>query len=769
MILISLLLLALFNLISLIAVLLLNNVNAMLLIVFNLLFVLVIAGLHFQKQSADQERHVSELNQLHEAIKKLNQEQFAWLDRMPDFLCLKDDQGRWLQAAPLFLAQFNLQNVDYLDKTDDELSQFPFCDARQLKLSSIQDKSAWHLGQAVKETKKITLSDGSESTLEITRTPVFDEHHNRIKLILTGRIEENHNKNDHDTLSQLLEACHLNVCLLDNELKITLINPKFSKLTGYVLSDVYGKSLSFLIKNDFNLTKKDFFHEDQGHYWSGELISRTKDGNHLPIKLDITEIKDSSTTSHYFATILDISHQKRAEQRIKQISHYDDLTGLPNRVLFFDRLSRFLSEASRLHIHTIVILINLDHFKKVNAALGHEAGNLAIKEVSRRLATLIGKQDVLGRLNSDEFAILAMNQKTHEQAIYAATIIAGGIQKKLADKLSISNQELVITASIGIAVFPEDGSTVETLLKNADLAMHEAKRQGRNNYQFYSKDQNDTKQDRLAMEMGLRRAIKNNELQLYYQPQYYTNSRKLFGAEVLIRWFPKINGRETLIPPDKFIGIAEESGLIVELGAWIMRMACLQFKNWMVRGYDLQQISVNVSPRQFNDHNFLDTVEEALREAQLDAGRLELEITESMLAGNTKQIELQLYRLKKRGLKIALDDFGTGYSSLSYLKNFPIDVLKIDQAFIREMTVESKEARLASAIIEMGHSLGQKIVAEGVETQEQLDYLTHRGCDVIQGYFFSPPLPVQKMTDLLAAASEEKLTLEPMEPFARKI
>ena len=251
------------------------------------------------------------------------------------------------------------------------------------------------------------------------------------------------------------------------------------------------------------------------------------------------------------------------------------------------------------------------------------------------------------------------------------------------------------------------------------------------------------------MELSLRKALQNNELQLYFQPQYLAKDRLLCGAEVLIRWFQVNNGQTKMVPPNFFIPIAEDSGLIVEIGKWILRTACEQIKNWQEEGIPLPQLSVNISARQFTDPDFLQIVEDALMDSGLAPEHLELEITESMLIGDVKRIELQLKRLKKMGIRVALDDFGTGYSSLSYLKNFPVDVLKIDQSFIREMTHDSRDANIARAIIEMGHSLGQNIVAEGVETEEQLRYLVHRECDIIQGYFFSPPLPGSKMTALL--------------------
>jgi len=327
------------------------------------------------------------------------------------------------------------------------------------------------------------------------------------------------------------------------------------------------------------------------------------------------------------------------------------------------------------------------------------------------------------------------------------------IAKKVISEISrvyfFENREIFIGSSIGITIYPEDGDSSEILLKNSDLSMYHAKNMGRNNFQFYKKEYSSSIKDRLSLENKLRKAIERDELRLYFQPQYSLKNRKISGAEVLVRWFIDEVRTQKMIPPDYFIPIAEDSGLIISIGEWIMLNACKQIKLWINEGLPISQISVNVSARQFLDSGFMNSISDALKQANLAAEHLELEITESMLIGDTKRIELQLKRLKKMGIKIALDDFGTGYSSLSYLKNFPIDILKIDQSFIRDMINETKDAKIARAIIEMGHSLDQQVVAEGVETEEQLIYLDHHGCDIIQGFYFSKPLPANKMTSLL--------------------
>ncbi len=675
------------------------------------------------------------------------------IENFPDFLCLKDKDGHWLCASHAYLFSFNLQDVNYVGKSDEELLKIPECNTRALRLSTIQDKSAWHLRCKVKETRAIVQQDKKKGLLEISRTPVFDVTYQRLCLIITGHFVDNTEKDKLEQVGQAFQVSHLCFLFLDTQFKISRINPAFSKLTGYIFEELDQQPLSIIIDDQLDLIRANFFNNEKEVLWSGELHCRHKNGKHFPVKLDIIAIVQENQETTYFATLFDITAQKQSEQRVLQIAHYDDLTGLVNRVVFFERLNQFLVSARRTHYYAVIFFIDLDRFKKVNDSLGHDAGNLLLKETGARLRSILHTDDVVARLSGDEFALLRPNQTAHEQAIYSATMIAGEITQKLSEVFYIQNREVFIGASVGISIYPEDGLTAETLLKNADMAMYEAKKQGRNNYQFYKKDYATATQDRLQMELNLRKAIEKNELQLYYQPQYFAFSRKIFGAEVLIRWFHGPIGNNKIIPPDKFIGIAEETGLIVEIGEWIMETACLQMKKWLLGNYPLQQVSVNVSARQFTDNNFLKSVEDALAKADLEAKHLELEITESMLVGDIKQIELQLHRLKKMGIKIALDDFGTGYSSLSYLKSFPIDVLKIDQSFIREMTVDSKDARLASAIIEMGHSLGQKIIAEGVETEQQLEYLTLRGCDIIQGYYFSKPLSTQDMTILLTKES----------------
>jgi diguanylate cyclase (GGDEF)-like protein/PAS domain S-box-containing protein len=674
-----------------------------------------------------------------------------------DLLCLKDKDGRWLAASSSYLTGLGLSGADYFGKTDFELAQEAECDVAALKAGAAADKKCWGQGKALQALRRIS----AELTLEETRTPVFDLDQKPFRLVITGRPASEFDKKRArlEWLEQALHSSHIAYALLDQDFCLLESNSAFGSLIGYQPDELTGKPLARII-GGYDAEKVlprsgGFIEMADSKQWIRAFECRHKQGHIFPARLEMTAIKASEQATHYFASLADISEQRQLEDRIRQISHNDELTGLASRQLFFERLGQFLSTSDRYRLHAVVLRINLGRFKAINESLGHEAGDELLRTTGKRLSEITRKGDVVARLSGDEFALLLLNDKDQDRAVYAVSLIAKKIIQKLSEAFYIQRKEVFIGANIGIAMFPEDGSSPEGLLKNADIAMKDAKNSGGNNYQFYRKDFTAATHDRLAMEMNLRKAISRNELQLYYQPQYLAKERVLCGAEVLIRWFQNESGQNKLVPPNIFIPVAEESGLIVEIGKWILRTACVQLKHWQEEGIFLPQVSVNISARQFNDPDFLQIVEEALSDSGLAPEYLELEITESMLIGDIKRIELQLRRLKKMGIRLALDDFGTGYSSLSYLKNFPVDVLKIDQSFIRELTQDSRDANIARAIIEMGHSLGQKVVAEGVETEDQLRYLVRRDCDIIQGYFFSPPLPCQKMTALLQQSSPE--------------
>lgn len=670
--------------------------------------------------------------------------------KIPGVLCIKDGDGHWIRAKKDYLRFFNLKGSDYIGKTNTELAAARGAGRDALEFDREQDEAAWESKKAHKDapSKKLVAD---EKRYEITRTPIYGADGQSLRLLVTGTLLTKKNSARSKIFPALFYSSHICFILLDAHFKIILVNKAFMLLTGFSESDCTRKDLFFLTQeNGQGFKVPSLFIRDPSKPWSGELDCQRKDGAAIPVKamMSVLEIPGADKNApHYIVNMYDISEQRQHENRILRLAHYDDLTGLPNRVMLCDHLGKAMDAARNGNTCLVVLFLDLDRFKSVNDFLGHQAGDDLLREVAERLKQHLKPEDVMARFSGDEFAIVIADEKSYESAVFSSTITAQKIINDIARNFYIQRQPVFIGVSIGISIFPEDADRVDDLLRNADMAMYEAKRQGRNGYQFFNSAHMKQSMERSRIESGLRAAIGKHELQLFYQPQHLAKNRELWGAEVLLRWFFGVNQS---IPPDQFIPVAEETGLINPIGKWILESACQQQRRWLNEGRIIKQISVNVSARQFLDANFIDIVEGALAKAGLDAKHLELEITESTLIGDSKKIELQLSRLKKIGVRIALDDFGTGYSSLSYLKDFPIDILKIDKSFVKEMKEGSKESRITRAIIDIGHSLGQKVVAEGVETESQYEYLLKNGCDIVQGYYFSRPLSAPDMTVFLA-------------------
>lgn len=438
----------------------------------------------------------------------------------------------------------------------------------------------------------------------------------------------------------------------------------------------------------------------------------------------------------------DTSHTiNKLDEVIQYMVNYDDLTGLPNRVLFRDRLQQALSQAQSNNQLFAVISLSLDRLNNINNTLGHNTGNLLLRSAAQRLATCIGDTDVLSRFGSNKFAILQPNLTSINDAITLSQKLLNTLSKPV-----LLDGNVVRTgASIGIAIYPNDCTDVDQLLKNADTAMYQTKKQGSNNYQFYSAELNANLQERLTLENELHDALKRGEMLLHYQPKVSLISGRIIGVEALLRW----HSTRGSVSPAKFIPIAEETGLIVPIGEWVLHTACAQNRTWQKNGLPPIKMAVNLSARQFKQPNLVQVIAKILKETDLDANYLELELTESLIIENVQQTITILQQLHDMGIVLSLDDFGTGYSSLSYLKRFPIDILKIDQSFVRDLVFNSDDAAITEAIISLAHSLRLGVIAEGVETQEQLDYLQANGCNEIQGYYFSRPLPADVLTKLL--------------------
>ncbi|UUO24252.1 EAL domain-containing protein [Colwellia sp. M166] len=441
--------------------------------------------------------------------------------------------------------------------------------------------------------------------------------------------------------------------------------------------------------------------------------------------------------------VRDITEQHKSAELIRHQAYYDSLTLLPNRFLALDRLSQILIEAERNNEKAVVLFLDLDDFKKANDSLGHEIGDKLLIESAARLQQVLRKEDTVGRLGGDEFIILLRGLTEHHNAL----AIAENLLKAFREPFKIGGRELILTMSIGIAIYPKNGTCASDLLRNADTAMYQAKALGRNTYSFFTKEMNTSMQRRFKIEEQMHGALERNEFELHYQAQFDAKNENIIGAEALLRWYnPKLGH----ITPEEFIPIAEHTGLIVPIGQYVMRQALNFLTQWQNADQQQYTMAVNLSPRQFRDMGLLSFIENTLRESNISSKYLELEVTEGVLMSGQSYIHQALEQINELGIKLSMDDFGTGYSSLSYLRQYPFDVLKIDRSFINGITLNEADYNLVKATIAMSHSLGLTVVAEGVETKEQLLLLRDLDCDFIQGYYFSKPIPAMQLLEFSA-------------------
>ncbi len=485
-----------------------------------------------------------------------------------------------------------------------------------------------------------------------------------------------------------------------------------------------------------------------------ELCLKRKDGSHVWVlqNENLVEGRDG-LLSVIEGTAIDITERKRAEEQVKHLAFHDPLTNLPNRLLFNDRLTLAVAQAHRHSQRLAVLFLDLDRFKVINDSLGHSVGDELLRQVAERIQEYVREGDTVARLGGDEFTLLVPGITAEEDAAKIARKICEAIH----DPFWIDGRELFVTTSVGVSVYPSDGHDAETLVRNADSAMYRAKDQGRDNYQLYTPAMNAKAVERLSLESRLRQAVANDELELHFQPFIDLKTAEVLGAEALIRWrHPELG----LIPPGDFIPIAELSGLIVPIGEWVLRTACAEARKWHKKGFPALTVSVNLSSRQFQQTDLVSQVTHALEETGLQPDKLDLEITESNAMQNAEHSINTLWGLKKQGVRISMDDFGTGYSSLNYLKRFPIDRIKLDQSFVRDLPSDKDDAAIAMAVIAMGRSLELVVIAEGVETEEQLAFLKGHDCDQLQGFLLSRPLPAEAFDRFLDQSLEPASALE---------
>jgi diguanylate cyclase (GGDEF)-like protein/PAS domain S-box-containing protein len=678
--------------------------------------------------------------------------QSAALEAAAHAIVITDHEGKivWLNQAFTTLTGYSKQEV--LGKNPRLLSSGEQSETYYAKLwSTISLGKVWQ-GELVNKRK-----DGTTYTEEMTITPVTQDvgkaahtHFVAIKQDVTKRKRlEEMLQNNENKYRALFEESADATWLMD-EKGFLNCNSAALQMFGYSAGAEMMHPADISPPNQPDGTPSRMAAEQRiaKAFLNGkerfEWLHQRKNGNTFPAEVCLTALTLSGRPT-LLATVRDITDRKAAEERVQYLAYYDALTGLPNRTLLQDRLAKALASARRRKDKVALLFLDLDRFKDINDSLGHSVGDLFLKQVGERLKTWGREQDTVARLGGDEFLIMVTEVKDATDAAVAGERLMDAMTAEFV----IQGHPFSINCSLGISIFPEHGADSETLIKNADAAMYSAKENGRNNFQFFTEEMNTRVVERLTLEKSLRLALEKGQLFLVYQPQMDIATGRITGMEALLRWQHPDLG---LVPPDKFIRIAENSGLIVPIGEWVLRTACRQARNWQDEGLPAVSVAVNVSAIQFRQDGFCELIRRVLRETGLAAQYLELELTESLLLANAEVMLSVVQELKAMGLTVAIDDFGTGYSSFSYLRQFRVNKFKIDRSFIRDVAVNPDDAAITAAIIGMAKSLRLKVIAEGVENEAQMSFLRKHQCDEIQGYYFSKPLSPEQAADKLRSS-----------------
>jgi len=594
----------------------------------------------------------------------------------------------------------------------------------EYRMLTKSDEVVW-----IKDNVNVATDNGKVSELVGVMIDITAEHYAEEQIRLAA------------TTFETLEG----ITITDANAIVLKVNHAFTAITGYSEDESVGKHMSFLKsgRQDASFYRALWKELHETGRFEGEIWNRRKNGDVFPEWITITAVKDNNDkVTHFVGIFSDITAKKASEDEIRSLAFYDPLTNLPNRRLLLDRIQQEIIEAKRTQCFGAVIFLDLDRFKILNDSLGHHVGDELLIQVSQRLKSVLRDGDTASRLGGDEFVVLLPQQgKTAESAADKAIYVAERIRVLLSETYDINNVDHTFSCSIGVAIFPEDSDQETTILQQADTAMYLSKDKGKNCISFYHSSMQETADKRLLLENELRFAINNNQLRLFYQPQV-DESGHIISAEALIRW---IHPEKGLISPADFIPIAEESSLILSVGLWVVNEACRQISEWDTLGTTLKHIAINVSARQFKQHDFVDEVSAAIIKHGISADKLTLELTEGIVADDINDTIQKMNAFKALGIKISIDDFGTGYSSLSYLKQLPIDQLKIDQSFVRDINLDPENTIIVETIINMGNNLGLNVIAEGVETKEQAEILKQKGCDRYQGYYYGRPVAAEEL------------------------
>ena len=659
----------------------------------------------------------------------------------PAVIYMKDLGGRYLLVNSLFEDIFSVSSQQMYGKTDSELFRdSEVAQIRQNDLAVLENKVPMQMEEEL-------LHDGKLHTYLSVKFPLFNDNNKVVALcgISTDITERKRAENELRLAKNIIQNASEAVVVTTLEGIIVDVNEAFEEITGYSRDEVIGLTPSV---NKSGRHDKAFYQEMWGSIrengvWQGEIWDRRKSGEIYPKWLSINTVRnEQGEPSHYVGIFSDISIKKATEDQLEKLAYFDSLTGLPNRLLFRDRLNQEIAAARRHASKVALLFIDLDRFKVINDTHGHSAGDELLQLVAQRLNEQVRGSDTVSRLGGDEFTVI-IPDIAHEEDV-------SGVAQKIVEAMDrpflLRGQEARVGASVGIAIYPDDGENLDSLSQHADMALYKAKEEGRNNFQFFSEEMQTHITERFALEDDLRKGMQRDEFLLYYQPKYSLDNDKISGMESLVRWQQPERG---MVSPADFIPLAEETGLIIPLSDRLLREACCQTAKWNSQREEKLKVAVNLSAKQFQQKNLANVVQEILQECSLPAEFLELELTESMVMGDVEAAIQTMRSLRDLGLSLAIDDFGTGYSSLSYLKRFPITTLKIDKSFVRDLTIDSDDASIVQAIIAMGRQLDLHVVAEGVETEEQLDFLRQYECEEVQGYLKSRPLPGSEFEKLI--------------------
>ena len=690
-------------------------------------------------------RDVTARKRVEQALRKNEHHQRAILNNIADGIITADMNGVILTFNPAAERIFGYRAAEVIGNKLNMLMSPEMAKNHDRFIRRYQNTSD---SQTIGITRELyaVRKDGSQFPIDITITEMPVEEGLHFIGIFRDITERLRSEEQLRLAQRIFDGNNDAIIITDHDTRILRVNQAFCRITGYSAEEALGQTPKILSsgQHDAGFYRVMWRDLDRYGHWQGEIWNRRKSGEIFPEWLSISTVHDDRLgVCNYVGIFSDITEKKAAEERIYHMAHHDALTGLINRFMLEIQLRDAIEHSTAEGSSLAILYMDLDHFKKINDTLGHPVGDDLLKVVADRLSSSLRGSDVVCRFGGDEFIVLLKNIIQPKFAGEIAELLL----EKIMHPIELEGRELFVGASIGIALYPQDAQSAEDLMRNADAALFRAKQQGRNNYQYYSNDMNARAIERLDMETRLRHALENEEFILYYQPQLDLQQGRVVGVEALIRWAHPDLG---LVPPADFIPLLEETGLIIPVGEWVLNHACARAMAWREAGLGDIRMAVNISPHQFQYSDIMATVEQALRASALPHHLLELEITEGSIMSDGEGNIRRLQQLANMGAQLAIDDFGTGYSSLAYLKRFPIDALKIDQSFVRNMHTDNDDQNIVAAIISLGNSLGLRIIAEGVEEAVQLQHLTALGCEEAQGYHISRPLEEDKLRAFLA-------------------